>query len=203
MLKRPKVFSWPEFKRFSKLNSPAKIQDFIGVMPMNFKITYRSPLMVLKRNKSYCIEGAVLAAAILWYHDQKPLVFVLETVAHDYDHVLALFRKNGRWGAISKTNPPVLRYREPIYKSVRELALSYFHEYFLNDGEKTMRGYSEPIDLRKFGEDWLTSKKSIKYIDNALAKSKHHKILDRGMIRGLRPADKIEIQATKTTRWKK
>ncbi len=105
-------------------------------------------------------------------------------------------------GAISKTNRPALRYREPIYKNIRELALSYFHEYFLNDGEKTMRSYSQPLDLRKFGTKWITAKKPIWHIDEAMAKSKNYKIIDRRQIRRLRPADKIEIQATKIVQWR-
>lgn len=203
MPKRPKVFDRPEFKVFKKLNTPAKVQDFIEKIPMNFSTTCRSPLTVLRKNRSYCIEGAFLAAAIFWYHGKPPLVFVLQTVEHDFDHVLALFREGKYWGAISKTNHPVLRFREPVYKNVRELAMSYFHEYFMDSGKKTMRGYSEPLDLRKFGTDWIISEKSIWHIDDALAKAKYHKILDRGRITRLRRADKIEINATKMTQWKR
>jgi len=202
MLRRPKVFNQPEFRVFKKLSTPAKVQDFIDRLPMNFYTTCRSPLMVLRTNRAYCLEGAFLAAAILWYHGRPPLVFVLQTVKHDFDHVLALFREGKYWGAISKTNHPVLRYREPVYQSVRELAMSYFHEYFMDSGKKTMRGYSNPLDLRKFGTDWLVSEKNIWHIDDALAKTRYHKILDRGMIRSLRRADKIEIKATKATQWR-
>ncbi len=206
MLRRPKVFDCPEFRVFKKLNTPAKIQDFVDKIPMNFSTTCRSPLTVLRKNRAYCIEGAFLAAAIFWYHGRPPLVFCLNTVDPDFDHVLALFRENppagGGWGAISKTNHPVLRYREPIYKNIRELAMSYFHEYFLDNGKKTMRSYSEPLDLRKFGTDWLLSEKNIWHIDDVLGKAKKHKILNRGAIKRLRPADKIERAATKTTQWK-
>lgn len=199
---RPKFFEAPEFKVFKKLNTPAKVQDFIEKIPMNFSTTCRSPLTVLKKNRVYCIEGAFLAAAIFWYHGRPPLVFCLNTVEPDFDHVLALFKENGRWGAVSKTNHPVLRYREPVYKSLRELAMSFFHEYFLDNGEKTMRGYSEPVNLQKLGSDWLTSEKNIWALDDALAEAKYHKILNGGMTRRFRPADKIEIQATKTQLWK-
>ncbi len=205
MLKRPKVFDRPEFGVFKRLNTPAKIQDFVDGIPMNFSTTCRSPLTVLRKHRAYCIEGAFLAASIFWYHGRPPLVFCLNTVDPDFDHVLALFRKKnppaGGWGAVSKTNHPVLRYREPVYKNVRELAMSYFHEYFLDNGKKTMRSYSEPLDLRKFGTDWLVSDKNIWYIDDTLAKSKKYKILDRGTINHLRSADKIERTATKATQW--
>ncbi|HXF44305.1 MAG TPA: hypothetical protein VNK70_02490 [Candidatus Paceibacterota bacterium] len=203
MLKKPKIFNIPEFEVFKKLNTPAKVQDFIDKIPVNFSITCRSPLSVLRKNRAYCIEAAFLAAAIFWYHGRRPLVFVLQTAKRDFDHVLALFRENGRWGAISKTNHPVLRYREPVYKSIRELAMSYFHEYFMDDGKKTMRGYSEPIDLRKFGTDWIVSKEDIWRLDSALAKAKYHKILGRKQIPLLRNADKIEIKATKLVQWKR
>lgn len=158
--------------------------------------------MVLQENKAYCLEGAFLAAAIFWYHGNRPLIFYLKTIEPDYDHVLALFREGNNWGAVSKTNYPVLRYREPVYKNIRELAMSYFNEYFLDSGKKTMRGYSKPLDLRRFGEEWLTSKKNIWHIDDALLKSKYYTILDKGMVRRLRKADSIEIQAAKAREWK-
>jgi hypothetical protein len=96
------------------------------------------------------MEGALLAAAILEFHGQKPLLMDLRSASEDLDHVVALFRQFGCWGAISKTNHAVLRYREPIYKTVRELAMSYFHEYFLDNGKKTLRAYSIPVDVRFF-----------------------------------------------------
>jgi len=91
MLRRPKVFDCPEFRVFKKLNTPAKIQDFVDKIPMNFSTTCRSPLTVLRKNRAYCIEGAFLAAAIFWYHGRPPLVFCLNTVDPDFDHVLAVF----------------------------------------------------------------------------------------------------------------
>ena len=105
---------------------------------------------VLRAGKAHCMEGALLAAAILEFHGHKPLLLDLRSTSEDLDHVVALFKQNGYWGAISKTNHVVLRYREPIYGSVRELAMSYFHEYFLDNGKKTLREYSVPVDLGKF-----------------------------------------------------
>src|SRR3989344_6349937 len=113
-----------EFKIFKKLNSPSKIQDFLNEIPINFEKkgeTCKSPLVVLKSNNAHCIEGAMLASAALWYHGEKPLLLDLKTSNDDEDHVVALFKANNRWGAISKTNHAVLRYRDPIYLSVREL----------------------------------------------------------------------------------
>jgi hypothetical protein len=94
--------------------------------------------MVIKNSKADCIEGAIFAAAVLEFHGQKPLVVDLRSIKkpYDYDHVVAVFQKGGFWGAISKTNHSVLRYREPIYRDIRELVMSYFHEYFLDSGVK-------------------------------------------------------------------
>jgi hypothetical protein len=115
-----------------------------------------SPLRVLEERKAHCIEGALLAAHCLSMHGRKPLIMNLKVTENDYDHVVILFREQGFWGALSKTNHGVLRYRDPIYKTVRELALLYFHEYFLTkSGKKTMRGYTKPIYLGRFGDSWM------------------------------------------------
>jgi hypothetical protein len=120
---------------FKKLSSPILIQDYLEALPQNFSKsageTCRSPRRLLRDKKAYCFEGALFAAAALAYHGRKPLLLDLQTTNDDQDHVVALFRQDGLWGALSKTNNPVLRWRDPVYKSVRELAMSYFHEYFL------------------------------------------------------------------------
>ncbi|MEQ1561715.1 MAG: hypothetical protein ABL899_03295, partial [Nitrospira sp.] len=122
----------------------------------------------------------------------------------DYDHVVSVFRIDGFFGAISKTNHGVLRYREPVYKTVRELAMSYFHEYFLNNGQKTLREYSDPFDLNYFNKiNWRTSEKDLSEIHEHLDKIKHHKILSQKQIKNLRKADKIEIEAGKLVEYKK
>lgn len=194
-----------EFRIFKKLNSPAKIQDFLDTLPINFEShgnTCRSPLETLKRKEAHCLEGAMLASAILWSHGERPLLLDLRSVYRDDDHVVTLFKKSGRWGAISKTNHAVLRYREPIYKTVRELATSYFHEYFMNDGIKTLRTYSAPFSMLGYGTSWLTDNKSLRYIAEDLDVSKHFELLPKNAHRNLRRADKIEIEAGKITEWK-
>lgn len=135
---------------------------------------------------------------------RKPLLLDLRTTTRDADHVVALFKRGKYWGAISKTNHAVLRYREPIYKSVRELAMSYFHEYFLDNGKKTMRKFSKPFDLSKLAPskagtkiDWLTSKEDLISLVDALDKSPHENILPKG--HKLRKADKVEIMAGRVT----
>jgi len=195
-----------ELKLFRRLNSPRKIQDFLNSVPKNFEKsgeTCFSPRTVLRENKAHCIEGAFFAAAILWFHGTRPLLMDLRSNDYDYDHVVTLFKKDSHWGAISKTNHAVLRYREPVYKTLRELALSYFHEYFLDDGKKTLREYSEPIDLSSFGPDWVTSEKDLWNIYFSIDKAPHRRLLSRSMVSSLRRADKIEIKAGKLVEWKK
>jgi hypothetical protein len=149
------------------------------------------------------MEGALLAAAILWYHGEKPLLLDLKTTNDDQDHVVALFKQNGCFGAISKTNHGVLRYREPIFKTVRELALSYFSEYFLHDGRKTLRSYSQPFDLSKLDPSWLISDKDLWNMVKMLDKSPHTALLTTKQIKNLRLAEPVEIAAGKVVEWVK
>lgn len=198
-------FTKEELKIIKKLSSPSKIQDFLNSIPINFEEkgdTCYSPRLVLKHRKAQCMEGAMFAAAALRFHGHKPLVVDLETTGDDFDHVLAVFKVNGCWGAITKTNHAVLRYREPVYKSIRELVMSYFHEYFLNNGKKTLRKYTVPINLARFDkQNWMSSDEEVWFIPDFLAKAKHKKLLTRKQIRNLRKADKVEIQAGKLTEY--
>ena len=199
-------FNLSELTVLKKLNTPRKIQDFLETLLINFEEygeTCMSPRRVLREHKAHCMEGALLAAAALWLKGHPPLLLDLMSKNGDDDHVVTLFRQHGHWGAISKTNHAVLRYREPIYKTVRELALSYFHEYFLDNGKKTLRSYSDPLDLRKLTKkDWVTSEKDLWYITWALNKAPHTKILTPQMSRTLRRADPIEIRAGKIVEWR-
>lgn len=154
------------------------------------------------------MEGAMLAAACLWYNGKKPLLLDIKTTNEDDEHVVALFKNppacGGLWGAISKTNHAVLRYRDPIYKTMRELALSYFNEYFLlKNGKKTMRSYSAPFSLLKYGNDWLVSEKNLWHIPKDLDNSRHFKLFPNRMAGRLRIADPIEIKAGSLTDWKR
>src|SRR3989338_4812500 len=112
-----------------------------------------APRRVLATGKAHCMEGAMFAALALRFHGYPPLVVDLESTKDDFDHVVAVFKSNGKWGAIGKTNHAVLRYREPVYRDIRELVMSFFHEYFISEtGKKTLRKHSEPVDLRMFDE---------------------------------------------------
>lgn len=196
-----------EEKILRSLSTPQKIQDFLEKIPANFEKsadTCLSPRRVLRERKAQCLEGAMLAAAALRFHGRLALLLDLTSAPHDDDHVVALFKERGFFGAISKTNHAVLRYREPIYRTMRELALSYFHEYFLDDGEKTMRSYAGPLDLKKFDKrGWMTAEEDLWYIRDWLFAVKHTPLLHRSQIRGLRKADMIERKAGKLLVWKK
>lgn len=201
--------AWSKSERsvFYKLNSPKKIQDFLVFKirhnPARDGVECRSPREVLKFGKAHCMEGALLAAAILEYHGQKPLLMDLRSADNDLDHVVALFRQFGGWGAISKTNHAVLRYREPVYKTIRELALSYFHEYFLDSGKKTLREYSNAFNLNRLNHlSWRTTDKDLVELPERLDRAPHYGILSAAQIRNLRPADSIEIKAGKLLEWK-
>ena len=190
-----------EVKILKSLNTPGKIQDFLNRVPINFEEkgdSCRSPRAVLKNKKAHCIEGAILAAAILKIHGFKPLIVDLEANDKDFDHVIAVFKQRDYWGAISKTNHAVLRYREPIYRTIRELVMSYFHEYFLDNGKKTLRKYSLPVDLSRFDKKgWISSEEDIWYIPEYLTMIKHFNILNKSQIKTLRKADELEIEAGK------
>lgn len=196
-----------ELKILKKLNTPKKIQDFLNRMPFNFEEDgdiVLSPMSVLEKKTCHCVEGAVLTALALRVNGFPPLVVDLEATDDDLDHVVAVYKQYGKWGAISKTNHGVLRYREPIYNSVRELAMSYFHEYFDSRGRKNMRTFSAPVNLKRFDKKgWMNTKESIDYIPEYLCEIKHYPILNRKQIANLRRADPIEIKTGEITEWKK
>lgn len=195
-----------ELKILKKLNTPQKIQDFLNKMSINFEEegdSFLSPMSVLEKRICHCTEGAILAALALRVNGYPPLLLDLVANRNDFDHVVAVFKKDGKWGAISKTNHAVLRYREPIYNSIRELAMSYFHEYFNDKGKKSLRSFSRPINLKRFDKKgWMTTKDDIYYIPEYLSEIKHIPILNEKQIRNLRQAEKIEIEAGKIVEWK-
>lgn len=183
-----------------------KIQDFLDRFPINWETdgeTCMSPRRVLRERKMHCMEGALLAAAALWIAGEKPFLLDLKTRGDD-DHVVALYKKNSRWGAISKTNHATLRWRDPIYATVRELAVSYFHEYFVNDtGKKTLQFFSQPFSLRPYGTAWLTDEEELFFIAEALDDSPHLRIFPKKNTRFIRRADRMERQAGCLIEWKR
>lgn len=196
-----------ELEVLKRLDSPKKIQDFLNSLEINFEEsgdTCMSPRKVLKTGKCHCIEGAMLASLALRLQGEKPLVVDLTSSKNDFDHVVAVFQRNGKWGWISKTNHAVLRYREPVYKDIRELVMSCFHEYFDDKGKKTLRSFSMPVDLTIFDEEnWITSEEDVWCVPEYLAEVEHFPILEKKDIAYLRKADEIEIKAGKLVEWRK
>ena len=198
-----------EIKLFKKLNSPHKIQNYINSLHFNFDEKWSScmsPRKVIEQKKADCIEGALLASAILEFHGYKPIILDLRSLKkpYDYDHVVAIFKSGKYFGAISKTNHAVLRYREPVYKNIREIVMSYFNEYFLGNGQKTLREYSVPVNMNYFNKiNWRTTESSLSEVMTHLDKVRHIKILNSNQIKNLRKADKIEVLASSHTEYKK
>ncbi len=200
------AFTKKEKALLKKLNTPEKVQSFLNALPFNFEPkgdTLKSPLRTLREKNAHCFEGALLGAYILSLHKYRPYLVCLKTARGDYHHVIAPFKVNGFWGALSKTNHAVLRYREPIYKNIRELVMSYFHEYFLDNGNKTLRKYSEPFNLNTLKPGWKVSDKDLWAIDKKLDKLKYYEIVPKSYLKKLRKADLVEIQAGKIVEWLK
>ena len=200
------VLTPPERRLFERLSSPQKIQAYLDTLSVNFESsgeTYMSPRRSIRAKTAHCFEGALLAAAALAYHGKRPLLLDFRTIPADEDHVVTLFRQNGYWGAISKTNHAILRYRDPVYETVRELAMSFFHEYLMWDGRKSLRAFSGQVDLSKFSpERWVTADKELFWLVEALDKTRHFPTVPKKNLRLLRKAYKIELRAMKLVEWK-
>jgi hypothetical protein len=187
-----------EHKLFQKLSTPQKVQGYLDTLPINFEMrgeTYMSPRRVIAAKTAHCFEGALLAAAALAYHGEKPLLMDLRTVAPYEDHVVTLFRSQGLWGAISKTNHAILRYRDPVYRSPRELTMSYLHEYIEENGTRSLREYSAPFDLsRHLPQKWLTAEGDLHWLVEALDRSRHFPLAPKKVLSRLRKASAIELR---------
>ncbi len=190
-----------EYRLLKRLDTPKKIQAFLHDLRQNFELDgecCRPVREVLRTRSAHCIEGAMLAAAALWVQGERPLLLDLRA-ERDYDHVVALFRRHGCWGAMSKTNGAGLRSRDPVYRSLRELAISYFHEYTNRLHQKTLREYSLPYDLRRLDPGvWVTGaklkgrKKNAWAVAEALDELKHFKLLGRRQLRTMTRRDPFE-----------
>jgi hypothetical protein len=158
-------------------------------MPYHLEDTAWSPRHVLKENTSHCLEGAIFAAAALRVLGYPPLILDMEA-HHDTDHVIAIYQVDGHWGAIAKSNYTGCRWREPIYRSLRELALSYFHIYFNMRRQRTLRTFSRPVNLRRFDHShWMTTDKPVWFIAEYLLDIPHFKILRPGLDKRLTRVD--------------
>jgi hypothetical protein len=190
-----------EFAVLERLSSPQKIQAYLNATPINHELdgeTVLSVREVIRQKRAHCIEGAMLAACALWVHGDPPLVMHLDCDESDYPHVIALFRRHGAWGALSKTNGAPLRYRDPIYRNLRELAISYFHEYSNKRGQKTLRSYSTAFDMRRMPvAEWVTAESSCWSAHDRLVRLRHYPLITRRQERLLSRRDAFERQASK------
>jgi len=186
------LFAAAEQRELRRLRTPGKIQRFldveIGYNKEPHGPTCRSARMVLRDRVAHCMEGAYLACAALAVHGHVPMVVDLEAVRDD-DHVLAVFRERGHWGAIAKSNYASLRYREPVYRTVRELVMSYFEHYHNLAGEKSLRRYSRPVRLSQFGDGWMTAEGDVWEVPEHLCKVSHVPLITHEMERHLNRLD--------------
>lgn len=185
-----------DFDRLARLDSPQRIQAFLNAIPINHELegeTAYSVRSVLRHRRAHCIEGAFVAACALWIHGEPPAVMHLDCAPSDYPHVVALFRRNGAWGAISKTNGVALRYRDPVYRSLRELALSYFHEYSDKRGRRTLRSYSGAFDMRRLDvSKWVSSDANCWEAHDRLAELRHYPLMHARQVNALSRRDPFE-----------
>jgi len=188
----PEEFTATERAIYRRLTTPARIQSFLDDLPYNLEPegpTCRSPRLALRSGSAHCMEGALLAAAALRWMGHEPLLLDLEAVRDD-DHVLAVYRQNGCWGALAKSNYSGLRFREPAYRSLRELAMSYFEHYFNLRREKSLRRYSRPVNLRRFDRiHWMTTEEEVWAIPEHLAVIPHRRLLTPSQERALSRVD--------------
>jgi len=184
--------------RLAGLRTPERIQDFVSRLRWNYQTDGPTALSVvgaLRQDHAHCIEGAFVAACALWLNGYPPLLIDLGAARGDVDHVMAIFRRGRYWGAISKSNSPFLRYRDPIYRNLRELAVSFFPQY-VKRRRKTLRTYSLPVDLRRHNPAlWVTRDGFCHEMVDVLTGARHFNILPADGQSKLRPIDEIESRA--------
>ena len=186
-----------ERKVFAGLTSPAKIQSFLDATPYSADYANRSPVSVLRDRKAHCLDGALFAAAAMRRLGYPPVVIdLLPVPGRDDDHVLVIFRQNGRIGCLAKSNYVGLRYREPVFRTFRELVMSYFEFYFNTEGQKTLRGYTAPLDLSRFDAlGWMWSDSAGDVIEKKFATLRRYPVLPEGGEGGLLKVDPLLFEA--------
>lgn len=185
-----------EQKIMGILTSPAKIQEFLDETRYSTEDIYRCPLRVLRERKAHCFDGAVFAAAALRGLGFPPLVFELIPNERDDDHLVALYKRDGLWGAVAKSNFVGLRFREPVFRSLRELVLSYFEQFFNVAGEKTLRAYTMPLNLTRFDRlGWTVQDGPMDHIAEALDRKHRVSIITDRAVQQLSPADERSRRA--------
>ena len=179
-----------------RLNSPLKVQEFLWQLPYSADECYRSPRSVIRDRTAHCFDGALFAAAALRRIGFPPLLVDMLPNDRDDDHVIAIFRVRGYWGAVAKSNFAGLTYREPIHRSLREVVLSYFEQFFNVAGEKTLRAYTAPVNLERFDDiHWMGDDSQLDQVADGLDRARKVKLLTRSMIRRLARVDDRSLRA--------
>ncbi len=182
-------FTPAELRAIRAMKGPNGVQKFLNSLRYHLAPTCWSPRKVLRERTVHCLEGAIFGAAALRVLGYPPLLVDLEA-DRDTDHVLAVFRQNGCWGAVAASNFAGCRYREPVYRTLRELAMSYFNLYFNLAKQRSLRRYSNPVNLKRFDRlEWMTSEKEIWFIPNYLCDIPHKSLLTPRQIKALHPVD--------------
>jgi hypothetical protein len=185
-----------ERKVLDGLDSPNKIQSFLNTVPYSEDEFYRCPLRVLRQRKAHCFDGALFGAMALRRIGHPPLVLDLIPNGRDDDHILALYKIHGHWGAVAQSNFSGLRYREPVYRSLRELVMSYFEDFFNSAGEKTLLGYRSLINLKVFDRlDWMSSDTGLETLSIEMDRYRFHSVITAEMAAGLATMDERSLQA--------
>lgn len=188
-------FSPADLRTLRSLNTPQKIQKFIDALAYQYADTAWSPRRVLRERKGHCLEGALVAAAALRVNGRPPLLMDLEAV-HDDDHVIAVYREHGLWGGIAKSNFAGLRFRAPVYRTLRELALSYFEHYYNLRGQRTLRSYSRPVNLARLDpRHWMTAEEDVWCVAELLIDAKHYPLFPHKVARALPRLDRRSFEA--------
>jgi hypothetical protein len=186
-----------DLRTLRALKTPVRIQKFIDALEYQYADTAWSPARVLRERKGHCMEGALVAAAALRVNGHPPLLMDLESVRDD-DHVVALYREHGLWGSIAKSNFAGLRFRAPVYRTLRELALSYFENYFNLRGERTLRSYSVAVNLKRLDDqDWMTAEEDVWCVPELLIAARHYPIVPDKVARALPRLDRRSFEAGK------
>ena len=184
-----------EIEILNRLDNPDRIQAFLDSLDYNPDYECKSPRWVMKKHSAHCFEGALFAAAALKFIGFKPLIVDM-LADNDDDHVIAIFKVDGHWGAVAKSNFTSLRFREPVFKSLRELVMSYFDFYFNTDGYKSLRSYSRPLDLTMFeSRKWATTEEDLEYIGDKLESLPHFPLVTGKMISNLYKASDSMMRA--------
>ncbi len=184
-----------DMRTLRSLKTPARIQKFVDSLTYQYADTAWSPQRVLRERKGHCLEGALMAAAALRANGYPPLLMDLEAVRDD-DHVLAIYREHGLWGSIAKSNFAGLRFRAPVYRTLRELALSYFENYYNLRGEHTLRAYSVPVNLARLdGKHWMTSEEDVWCVTDLLIDARHFALMPDKIARSLPRLDRRSFEA--------